>query len=770
MMLKKEKPLIITLSIIILAALLYVVFSLNKLATPNTSSNIPSQKGVLELSNWDFHKDGYTSLDGQWQFYWQQLLSPKDFTNNSPPPSYIEMPMPWNKYNKNYDSNGYATYSLTINLNSKYKDTLLGISVPPMLSSYKLWVNGHLFSSNGIVGKSSYSELPKSLPITSYFMNNNDKIHLVLQVSNHNFRDGGTRGNIYLGLQSQMANKRDASIALEFFYFGILLIMGLYHLWLYAFRIDDTSKLYFGIFFIIASLRALTVGNNYFLTLYDNVSYSLALKLDYLTFYAAVYFILIYTCVVFKGNYSKKIIIIYNFFFLFFIVTTVFISPLIASKLLRIFQIFTLLIIVYTTFAILKAYHRKKQRILILTICYLIIIVICAISILHYLGINNLNDYSLLGFFIIVLLNAFILAMNHSKAYKKIENLSKENEECLLREKLRESTFLLNSTLNLEEVLDILLKNLKQLVPYDSASFFMEENNHFNIMAGTGFKNINEIHKIHISKKDDKLFKEIYETNTTLLVSNVKQDPRFTHYIGLPNIESWMGIPIIFKNKIIGILTLDSVQKNIYTKNHCDIALSFSHHAGMAIENATLHGKAKKLACIDSLTNLYNRRSFFELANISFDKAKLLLQPISFIMIDIDDFKKINDSLGHHTGDLVLKRLSKICLENLSENHVLGRFGGEEFIILLPNTSFEGAEIIGENLRSAIENNPLIIRTSDSIPITSSLGVATLTPTVQNLDYLCIAADKAMYRAKALGKNKVVSINLDSKSNLYTAE
>ncbi|MBW9144804.1 diguanylate cyclase [Clostridium sp. CM027] len=723
MMLKKEKPLIITLSILILAAILYVVFSLNKLATPNASSNIPSQKGVLELTNWDFHKDGYTSLDGQWQFYWQQLLSPKDFTNNSPLPSYIEMPMPWNKYNKNYDSNGYATYSLTINLNSKYKDTLLGISVPPMLSSYKLWINGQLFSSNGIVGKSSSSELPKSLPITSYFMNNNDKIHLVLQISNHNFREGGTRGNIYLGLQSQMANKRDASIALGFFYFGILLIMGLYHLWLYAFRIDDTSNLYFGIFCIIASLRALTVGNNYFLTLYDNVSYILALKLDYLTFYAAVYFILIYTCVVFKLNYSKKIIIIYNFFSLFFIVTTVFISPLIASKLLRIFQIF-----------------------------------------------NNLNDYSLLGFFIIVLLNTFILAMNHSKAYKKIETLSKENEQCLLREKLRESTFLLNSTLNLEEVLDKLLKNLKQLVPYDSASFFMEENNHFNIMAGTGFKNINEVYKIHISKKDDKLFKEIYETNTTLLVSNVKQDPRFTHYIGLPNIESWMGIPIIFKNKIIGILTLDSVQKNIYTKNHCDIALSFSHHAGMAIENATLHGKAKKLACIDSLTNLYNRRSFFELANISFDKAKLLLQPISFIMIDIDDFKKINDSLGHHTGDLVLKRLSKICLENLSENHVLGRFGGEEFIILLPNTSFEGAEIIGENLRSAIENNPLIIRTSDSIPITSSLGVATLTPTVQDLNYLCIAADKAMYRAKALGKNKVVSINLDSKSNLYTAE
>ncbi len=73
-MLKKEKSLSITLSIIILASLLYVIFSLNKLTLPNTTSNINSQKGVLELSNWDFDKDGFTSLDGEWEFYWKQLL------------------------------------------------------------------------------------------------------------------------------------------------------------------------------------------------------------------------------------------------------------------------------------------------------------------------------------------------------------------------------------------------------------------------------------------------------------------------------------------------------------------------------------------------------------------------------------------------------------------------------------------------------------------------------------------------------------------------
>jgi len=768
MMKKKEKPLIIALSIVILASLLYVIFTLNKLSTSNTSSNIKSQKGVIELSNWDFDKDGYTSLGGQWEFYWQQLLTPKDFATNSILPSYIEMPMKWNEFNKNYSSNGYATYGLTIKLNEKYKDTLLGLSVPSMLSAYKLWVNGMPFSSNGIVGTSKSTEYPSTKPITHYFMNNTDKVHLVLQVSNHNFRAGGTWDKIYLGTDSQMANKREASIALEIIYFGVLLILGLYHLWLYAFRTDDTPKLYFGALCITLSLRALIVGNKYLLPLYDNLSYTLALKLEYLTFYAGVYFIISYICVVFKEEYSKIIIKSCKFICILFIIATIFISPLMASNLHIIFHIFTLLMIIYAVFVILRMHYKKKHNSLIIALPYLLALTfllasaVNTISILRHQDLNNTLGSSLSGFFVLILLNTFILAMNESKTYRKIDNLSREKEKFLLAEKLTQVTFLLNSTLNLEEVLDKLLKSLKQLVPYNSASFFMEDNSHFNVVAANGFENIEEIHKISINIEDDALFKELSNSKSTLLVSNVKKDPRFNLYIDKSKIESWLGIPIIFKDKIVGILTLDSTEKNIYTQYHCDIALYFAYHAGMAIENAKLHGKTKELACIDPLTNLYNRRSFFELADISFNKAKALSQTISSIMMDIDDFKKINDNLGHHTGDLVLRRLAKLCLENLSKDHILGRYGGEEFIVLLPNTSFEEAEIIGENLRSAIENNPIIIRKSDLIPITLSIGVTSITPTKQNINYLFIEADKAMYQAKSQGKNQVVSVNLDT--------
>lgn len=761
-MLKKEKPLIIALSIIIFTALLYVIFTLNKLTTYTTPSNIVSEKGVLELSNWDFKEDGYTSLGGQWEFYWQQLLTPEDFVTTPPATSYMEMPMCWNKYNKDYISNEYATYSLTIKLNPKYKNTLLSISVPSMLTSYKLWVNGDLFSSNGDIGTSSFSKAPKAMPVTSYFINNNDNVHLVLQVSNAYFRNSAHNDNLYLGTVSQMISKRESAIALEAFYFGVLLIMGLYYLYLYTFNPSDDSKLYFGALCIVISFRVLILSNTYFLPLNNNLSYKLLLKLKYLTFYACVYLSLSYIYIVFKDYCSKKIIKTFQILSISLMVVTILISSIIASKILIVFQILTLVIIMYATFVISKTFHNKKHIPLITKILYFLTIVLSLMSILNNIGINKLTDYSLLGFFILTLLNTFTLAMNQSKVYGKIEKLSREKEQYLLAEKLSEVTFLLNSTLNLQEVLDKLLKGLKELVPYDSACFFMEESGILNIVTATGFKNMEEVYKVSINKKDDVLFKKIYETNIPLTVSNVKNDPRFMHYMSLPNIESWMGIPIIFKSKIIGILTLDSTKENIYTKYHSNIGLSFAYHAGIAIENARLYGKTKQLASIDPLTNLYNRRSFFELANISFDKSKVLLQTISAIMIDIDDFKKINDKLGHHIGDLVLTRLSKVCSENLSKKDLLGRFGGEEFIVLLPNTTFEEAKVIAENLRYAIENNPIVIRQSDSIPITSSLGVASITPIEQDLDFLFVAADKAMYQAKALGKNKVMAINLDT--------
>lgn len=165
------------------------------------------------------------------------------------------------------------------------------------------------------------------------------------------------------------------------------------------------------------------------------------------------------------------------------------------------------------------------------------------------------------------------------------------------------------------------------------------------------------------------------------------------------------------------------------------------------------------LANTDSLTGLYTRRMFTERAKKELIKAKIHGMPLSFVMLDIDQFKKINDTLGHVAGDNVLKDIAKVCKNSLRSVDLLGRFGGEEFIILLPETDTYEAVLISERIRKRIEELTIIFE-GKSIKVNVSLGVAGVKKvTSEDLDMFIINADKAMYSAKMSGRNKVILFN-----------
>ena len=171
-----------------------------------------------------------------------------------------------------------------------------------------------------------------------------------------------------------------------------------------------------------------------------------------------------------------------------------------------------------------------------------------------------------------------------------------------------------------------------------------------------------------------------------------------------------------------------------------------NHH--LAIEKE----KVELMAKTDSLTGLSNRASFSDLANIQANYCKRYSQPVSIIVLDVDHFKKINDSLGHHAGDLALQHLAKILLKNIRSSDICGRMGGEEFTIFLPNTDQEGAIKIAEKIRISIESNE-VESPDGSFHITASLGIATGTI---ELIQLIRMADMAMYQAKAKGRNQII--------------
>lgn len=172
--------------------------------------------------------------------------------------------------------------------------------------------------------------------------------------------------------------------------------------------------------------------------------------------------------------------------------------------------------------------------------------------------------------------------------------------------------------------------------------------------------------------------------------------------------------------------------------------------------------KLEMLASTDGLTGIYNRRYFLECCEYELKRTKNEEKPLSLILFDIDNFKSINDNLGHLAGDAVLKQIIEVCRENIRSEDILGRFGGEEFIILLPHTAIEEAMVIGERVRKSMEMSNVTFE-GRKIKVTSSFGVSGITgmsiQSGMDLDVLIKLADKALYMAKAGGKNciKVLS-------------
>jgi diguanylate cyclase (GGDEF)-like protein len=159
----------------------------------------------------------------------------------------------------------------------------------------------------------------------------------------------------------------------------------------------------------------------------------------------------------------------------------------------------------------------------------------------------------------------------------------------------------------------------------------------------------------------------------------------------------------------------------------------------------------ENLATRDHLTKLYNRRRFSELAT----DALKTHNTASLFMLDLDHFKRVNDEYGHPTGDKVLRHVASICTEEVSKEGILGRYGGEEFIGLLPNFTKDQALVLTEGLRHAIEANPVQLSV-DRLAVSASLGVATMnTRGQQSLTDLVRRADAALYRAKRAGRNRV---------------
>ena len=172
------------------------------------------------------------------------------------------------------------------------------------------------------------------------------------------------------------------------------------------------------------------------------------------------------------------------------------------------------------------------------------------------------------------------------------------------------------------------------------------------------------------------------------------------------------------------------------------------------------NSKIQKLSCTDELTGLLNRRGVNQVVDFQMQQAQIIQRETSLIMVDIDNFKKINDQYGHYQGDLVLRHVADILKQNLRANDVIARYGGEEFVVLLPFTSIENAVALAEGCRKALQQSSIAVNETERLYVQACFGVSSTAR--MDFDYMKLfgQADKALYQAKHNGKNQVRTFSI----------
>lgn len=222
-------------------------------------------------------------------------------------------------------------------------------------------------------------------------------------------------------------------------------------------------------------------------------------------------------------------------------------------------------------------------------------------------------------------------------------------------------------------------------------------------------------------------------------------------------ISSAIVAPLILKERVLGAVSLEAASLSAFTESDLRLLVSIAVTATNAIFNAELHAEVQKLAITDALTGLYNRRGLVELGEREIERSFRFKHPLTAIMLDVDNLKAINDSYGHIVGDQVLRSIANCCEKQLRKVDIIGRYAGDEFVVLLPETHMRMGAIVAERVRRCVEETQIPAE-SKLIQSSISLGVAGLTTEITSLEALIKKADTAMYSAKQSGRNQSVPI------------
>jgi diguanylate cyclase (GGDEF)-like protein len=318
----------------------------------------------------------------------------------------------------------------------------------------------------------------------------------------------------------------------------------------------------------------------------------------------------------------------------------------------------------------------------------------------------------------------------------------------------------ITSTLDLKEILKIVMEKISELLQPKNWSLLLvdDEKNelYFEIVVGEGSDKIKNIRL----KIGEGIAGWVAREGAPLLIPDVNKDPRFYKKADESSqftTKSIIAVPLKSRGKCLGVIEIINKisEQDSFKEEDLLVLTTIADYTAIAIENAKFFQKIQELTVTDDLTKLYNSRYLYRFLDYEVERAKRYDNHVAMIFIDLDRFKNVNDTYGHLNGSKLLAEAAKIISSGLRKVDMACRYGGDEFLIVMPQVSKKQAYQAAEKLRASISKHRFLKEEGLNLHITASFGVASMPDDAKDATELIQLADQAMYRVKNRARDAV---------------
>jgi len=351
--------------------------------------------------------------------------------------------------------------------------------------------------------------------------------------------------------------------------------------------------------------------------------------------------------------------------------------------------------------------------------------------------------------------------MNDSE--RVVELLARRNAELA---SLLEIGKALISSLELREVLQAIMSQVERLLQPKTWSLLLVDDETGDLCFEIAVSPVAQELKGVRLKKGEGTAGWVAKTGQPLLISDVSQDSRFAGYFAKQveyPVSSILCAPLKIRNRVLGVIELVNISGDgTFTDDDLQLLGAVADFAAIAIDNASNYRRVSELVVTDDLTGLHNARHFHELLEYEIERCRRYKSQVSLLFFDLDFFKKVNDRYGHLVGSRMIAEVGYLVKRHIRSSDRAARYGGDEYVIVLPNTGKQGALAVANNLLERLRSHPFLTDSNERVAITASCGVATFPDDAIDRTSLIRSADSAMYEAKESGRDLVKSFSGDA--------